>query len=85
MALIDLTIPMDQGVESCPGEPRGYFMPFATIEEHGWASHQLLALHPRRNSRGRAQPLCARRHGRRFHAAGHADWSRPGGRRHAGR
>ncbi len=33
---------MDQGVESCPGEPRGYFMPFATIEEHGWASHQLL-------------------------------------------
>ncbi len=42
MALIDLTIPMDQGVESCPGEPRGYFMPFATIEEHGWASHQLL-------------------------------------------
>ena len=42
MALIDLTIPMGQGVESCPGEPRGYFMPFATIEEHGWASHQLL-------------------------------------------
>ncbi len=42
MALIDLILPMDQGVESCPGEPRGYFMPFATLEEHGWSSHQLL-------------------------------------------
>jgi arylformamidase len=30
------------GVESCPGEPRGYFLPFSNIAEHGWASHQLL-------------------------------------------
>lgn len=43
MALIDLTIPMENGrVDSCPGEPTGYFLPFANIAEHGWASHQLL-------------------------------------------
>lgn len=43
MALIDLTIPMENGrIESCPGEPAGFFMPFATIADHGWASHQLL-------------------------------------------
>lgn len=43
MPHIDLTIPMENGrVESCPGEPRGFFMPFANIAEHGWASHQLL-------------------------------------------
>jgi arylformamidase len=41
--IIDLTIPMQDGlIESCPGEPRGHFMPFATIADHGWASHQLL-------------------------------------------
>ena len=43
MTLIDLTIPMENGrIESCPGEPTGFFMPFANIAEHGWASHQML-------------------------------------------
>ncbi|PSR22565.1 MAG: hypothetical protein C7B45_06475 [Sulfobacillus acidophilus] len=43
MPIIDLTIPMQDGlIESCPGEPRGHFMPFASIAQNGWASHQLL-------------------------------------------
>lgn len=43
VSFIDLTIPMESGrIESCPGEPTGYFMPYANIAEHGWASHQIL-------------------------------------------
>lgn len=40
--LIDLTLPMSDDMPSCPGEPGGVFVPFATMAIQGFVSHQLL-------------------------------------------
>lgn len=42
MLVFDLTIPIQHGIESFPGEPGGFFVPFASIEGQGFLSHQML-------------------------------------------
>lgn len=42
MPMIDLTIPIDHGIESFPGEPGSFFIPFASIARQGFLSHQML-------------------------------------------
>lgn len=42
MNLIDLTIPLENGSPSFPGEPGGHFLPFADFAAQGWVSHQLV-------------------------------------------
>jgi arylformamidase len=39
---IDLTIPIEDGIPSYPGEPAGYFLPFSRLDTGGFVSHQLL-------------------------------------------
>ncbi len=40
--IVDLTLPLTSGTPSYPGEPGGYFLPFASIEGQGFVAHQLL-------------------------------------------
>lgn len=40
--IIDLTLPIASGTPSYPGEPGGYFLPFASIESQGFVAHQLV-------------------------------------------
>lgn len=42
MGYIDLTIPIENGTSSYPGEPGGYFLPFSDLETGGFRAHQLL-------------------------------------------
>jgi arylformamidase len=42
MPVFDLTIPIYHGIESFPGEPGSFFVPFASIEGQGFLSHQML-------------------------------------------
>lgn len=42
MNLIDLTIPIEHGISSYPGEPGGYFIPFSELGNGGFRAHQLL-------------------------------------------
>lgn len=42
MPIVDLTIPLVDGIASYPGEPGGAFIQFASIKEQGFLSHQLL-------------------------------------------
>ncbi len=42
MTLIDLTIPIQGGTPSFPGEPGSHVLPFANLAVQGWVAHQLL-------------------------------------------
>ncbi|MDA8346934.1 MAG: cyclase family protein [Thermaerobacter sp.] len=42
MQLIDLTIPIEHGMKSFPGEPGGFVMPFADLATQGFVAHQVL-------------------------------------------
>jgi arylformamidase len=42
VSLIDLTIPLEDGTPSFPGEPGGHFLPFASFAAQGFVAHQLL-------------------------------------------
>lgn len=41
--MLDLTLPVTSGMKSSPGEPGGYFLPFADLDDDaGFAAHQLV-------------------------------------------
>lgn len=42
MDLIDLTIPIENGMKSFPGEPGAFVMPFADLATQGFVAHQVL-------------------------------------------
>lgn len=42
MALIDLTIPLTDGIPGPPGEPGGYVIPFADYDGQGFLAHRLM-------------------------------------------
>ena len=43
MPVLDLTLPVTSGMRSSPGEPRGYFLPFADLDDAaGFTAHQLM-------------------------------------------
>lgn len=42
MKYIDLTIPIEHGTPSFPGEPAGYFLPFSDLHSGDFRAHQLI-------------------------------------------
>lgn len=42
MTYVDLSIPMRSGMEACPGEPAGFFLPFSQLPRDVFTAHQLV-------------------------------------------